>query len=287
MDDAVRPFDGQVVLITGAARGQGRAHAVRLARAGADVVGFDIDHDIESAPYPLAAPGDLEQTRQMVESAGQKLLAVSGDVRSQSDLDSAVASALDKFGHIDHVIANAGFWGVGNFWELSEQAWSDMLDVNLSGVWRTCKAVAPHLIARGRGSIVITASVSGFEPGYGSTHYTASKHGLIGLMRNVALELGQYGIRCNAICPSTADTPMSNWQGAYDLVAGHSGGTRAEYLHNSRQWHALREQPALPAQAMAEAAMWLLSDAASSVTGIALPVDAGHLLLPGMKFWDS
>jgi SDR family mycofactocin-dependent oxidoreductase len=283
--DPRTPLAGTVALITGAARGQGRAHAVRLAQAGADIVGLDIGHDIDAAPYPLARAEDLKETRALVEAQGRAMEIVTGDVRSQDDLDRAVDIALDKYGRLDHVIANAGFWGVGKFWELSESQWTVMQDVNLSGVWRTCKAVAPHMISQRRGSIVITASISGFEPGDGSAHYTASKHGLIGLMKNVALELGPYGVRCNAICPSTADTPMSNWQGAYDLVAGHLGGTREEYISNTRQWHALRDQPALHPSAMAEAALWLLSDSAVTITGIALPVDAGHLLLPGIKPW--
>jgi SDR family mycofactocin-dependent oxidoreductase len=286
-EDPCRPLEGTVALITGAARGQGRAHAVRLARAGAGIVGLDIGHDIDAAPYPLARQEDLSETQALVEAQGGTMEAVVGDVRSQDDLDHAVRVALGTFGRLDHVIANAGFWGVGRFWELTESQWTTMQDVNLSGVWRTCKAAAPHLIAQRRGAIVITASVSGFEPGNGSAHYTASKHGLIGLMKNIALELGPYRIRCNAICPSTADTPMSNWQGAYDLVAGHPGGTREEYVTNSRQWHALRDQPALSPDAMAEAALWLLSESAMAITGIALPVDGGHLLLPGIKFWTD
>jgi SDR family mycofactocin-dependent oxidoreductase len=285
--DPSRPLDGTVALITGAGRGQGRAHAVRLARAGASIVGLDINHDIDTAPYPLARAEDLSETQALVTASGGAMETVTGDVRSQGDLDRAVRAALNVFGRLDHVIANAGVWGVGRFWELTEGQWSTMQDVNLSGAWRTCKAVAPHLIAQRRGAIVITASVSAFEPGDGSAHYTVSKHGLIGLMKNVALELGPYGVRCNAVCPSTVDTPMSNWQGAYDLVAGHPGGTRGEYVRNSRQWHVLRDQPALAPEVIAEAALWLLSDSAAAVTGIALPVDAGHLLLPGMKFWTD
>jgi NAD(P)-dependent dehydrogenase (short-subunit alcohol dehydrogenase family) len=159
-----------------------------------------------------------------------------------------------------------------------------MVDTNLNGVWRTIKAVTPHMIERGSGAVVITSSVDGLEPGAGYAHYSASKHGVIGLMKNVALELAPYGIRCNAICPSTLDTPMSNWQGAYDAVAGHAGGTREEFVQGSKAWHAVKGRSALDPQFMANAALWLVSDEAAVITGVTLPIDAGHLLLTGINF---
>jgi SDR family mycofactocin-dependent oxidoreductase len=279
-------FEGKVALITGAARGQGREYARRLAEGGADIVGVDITADIDSVPYPMGTEAELDETKSIVEALGTRMITVRGDVRRQVDLDDAVRAALDAFGRIDFAIADAGIYSVIPFWELTEEQWGDVIDVNLSGVWRTCKAVAPHFMEQRRGAIVVVASVSGLEPGDAQAHYCSSKHGVIGLMKTVALELSPYGIRVNAICPSTVDTGMSNWQGAYDMVAGHPGGTREEFVKNTRQWHALPERPSLDPRAMAEATAFLLSDSASAITGVSLPVDAGHGLLPGMKFWD-
>jgi NAD(P)-dependent dehydrogenase (short-subunit alcohol dehydrogenase family) len=198
----------------------------------------------------------------------------------QADLDRAVELAIDGFGGIDILIANAGVWSMGPFWELSDQQWDDVMSVNLSGVWRTTKAVAPHMIGRRSGSIVMTSSINGFEAAAQWAHYAAAKHGVIGLMRSVALELAPFGVRCNAICPSTVDTGMVNWQGSYDLGVGHEGGTREEFTESVRGMHALAQAAVLPPEVVAEAALWLASDGASAITGVVLPVDAGHSLLP-------
>jgi len=274
---------GKVALVTGAGRGQGRAHAETLARSGADIIAIDICKDVESAPYSMSGVADLDETARRVKTIGRRIVAVEADVRSQSEIDDAVSRGLAEFGHIDILIANAGIWATCPFWELSESHWTDMIDTNLSGVWRSCKAVAPHMIERHSGAIVITSSVNGLEPGAGYAHYASSKHGAIGLMKNVALELAPYGVRCNAICPSTVDTPMANWQGAYDAVAGHPGGTREEFTEGTKAWHALKGCGALDPQFMANAALWLVSDEAAVITGVTLPVDAGHLLLTGIN----
>jgi NAD(P)-dependent dehydrogenase (short-subunit alcohol dehydrogenase family) len=172
----------------------------------------------------------MKETTRRVESEGRGIVTVIGDVRSQPDLDRAVACGLEAFGHIDVCIANAGIWSIGSFRELNETQWAQMLDVNLTGAWRTAKAIAPHMIERRSGSIVMTASVNALEGGKRSAHYAAAKHGLLGLMRTVALELAPYGIRCNAICPGTVATDMVTWPGALDLYAGHPGGTREDYV---------------------------------------------------------
>ena len=274
---------GKVALVTGAGRGQGRAHAETLARNGADIIAIDICKDVESAPYSMSGVDDLDETARRVSAMGRRVVVIEADVRSQSDIDNVVSRGLAEFGHIDILIANAGIWATSPFWKLSESQWTDMIDTNLSGVWRCCKAVAPHMIERRAGVIVITSSVNGLEPGAGYAHYASSKHGVIGLMKNVALELAPYGVRCNAICPSTVDTPMANWQGAYDAVAGHPGGTRDEFLEGTKAWHALKGCGALDPQFMANAALWLVSDEAAVITGVTLPVDGGHLLLTGIN----
>lgn len=271
----------KVVMVTGAARGQGRAHAIASAREGADVILVDAVRQIDTVPYALAEPSDLEHSAKEVEALGRKAIQVVADVRSQSDLDAAVAQGLAEFGKIDCLIANAGIWSLGPFWELTEQAWADEVDINLTGVWKSAKAVAPHMIERQQGSIVITGSIDALEPGGGYAHYTAAKHGVIGLMKSIALELAPYGVRANCICPGFVDSGMTNNTPMYDLVAGHEGGTRDEFIHNGYNFTALKGITALEPSRMADTALYLNSQLAERVTGIVIPVDAGHMLLSG------
>ena len=272
---------GKVVLITGGARGQGRAHAVASAREGADVVVLDVAEQIDTVHYPMATKEDLAETVRQVEALDRRVLAVQADVRSQEQLDGAVERALAEFGQIDALIANAGIWSLDPVWELSDKKWQDMLDVNLTGVWRSVKAVTPHMIERQAGSIVITSSVNGLEGGPNFAHYTAAKHGLVGLMRSVALELAPFGIRCNTIHPGAIDTPMHHHPVTYDMFAGHPGGTREDMLASGRHYGALKGSTFMSPDVIADAALFLNSDLAKSVTGVTLPVDAGHLILGG------
>jgi SDR family mycofactocin-dependent oxidoreductase len=276
-------LDGKVALITGGARGQGRAHALAYAREGADVVVADIADQIGTVPYPMGTQDDLDETVRQVEKLDRRAVAVRADVRSQEQLDGAVQRTLSEFGRLDLVAANAGIWARGPFWELTEDQWDDMIATNLTGVWKTAKAVAPHLMEQGSGSIVITSSVNGLEPGANYAHYVSSKHGVIGLMKNVALELAPHGVRCNAVCPGAIDTGMTNWQGAYDMFAGHEGGTREDLLAGGYSFHALKGAGMMDPDVIANAAVWLHSDLAARVTGVAIPVDAGHMLLTGVN----
>ncbi|HKQ94830.1 MAG TPA: mycofactocin-coupled SDR family oxidoreductase [Aestuariivirgaceae bacterium] len=276
-------LDGKVALVTGAARGQGRAHALTLAGAGADIVAIDICKQIDTVGYKLADADDLAETVAAVEGLGRRAISGNVDVRSQPDLDTIVTRGIDELGQVDILIANAGIFGVGRFWEFTEAEWSNIQDVNLGGVWRSTKAVVPHMMARGSGAIVMTASVAGLEAAPMYAHYTAAKHGVLGLMQSVALELAPYGVRCNAICPGTIDTPMVNWPGTYDLFAGNDNGSRDDLIAGSKHFHALAGKDVLSPQAIADAALFLVSEDAASVTGVALPVDAGHLLLPGFN----
>jgi len=274
-------LDGKVVFVTGGARGQGRAHAVTSASQGADVVVFDVPEALDSVPYELATQADLDETVKLVEKEGRRAIGVAGDVRSQADLDVAVAQTLDAFGRIDVLIANAGVWYTQNFWELSEQAWSETMETNLGGVWRSAKAVAPTMIEQQSGSMVLVASINGLESGPTYAHYAASKHGVIGLMKSLAIELAQHGVRCNALCPGPTRTPMTDHQDAWDLFAGHPGGTEQDMLDAGYHFMALKGVNWLKPQQQADAALFLNSDLASGITGVALPVDAGHLVLPG------
>ena len=277
-------LDGRTALITGAARGQGRAHAVTCAREGADVVLLDLAAQIDSVGYEMARGEDLAATADLVEAQGRRALVVVGDVREQADLDLAVARAVDELGGLDILVANAGIWTCAPFHELGEQAWGDMIEVNLSGVWRAAKSVAPHMIERRSGSIVMISSGNGLEPGQTYAHYTAAKHGVVGLMKTVALELAPYGVRCNAVSPAAVRTPMTDHQDAWDMFAGHEGGTPDDMMDSGYHFHALAGDSFLDPQAIADTALYLNSSLAAHVTGVNVPVDAGHLLLTGFNF---
>jgi SDR family mycofactocin-dependent oxidoreductase len=276
-------LEGKVALITGAARGQGRAHAVTSAREGAAVVLVDIADQMKTVPYAMATDEDLAETAREVEELGGRALSITADVRSQAELDAAVSHGIAEFGKIDILIANAGIWTTGPFWELSEQAWDEMIGVNLTGVWKSAKAVARHMIERQTGSIVITSSTNGLEPGLNYAHYVSAKHGVIGLMKNIALELAPHGVRCNAICPGAILTPMNNHQASWNMIAGHKGGTEADMIEGGYHFGALKERSFLAPQVIADTALYLNSELAAAVTGVTIPVDAGHTLLAGFN----
>lgn len=276
-------LDGKVVLITGGSRGQGRAHALVSAREGADVIIVDVVEDLSTVTYPLARKDDMAATVESVEALGRRIVAVEADVRYQDQLDEAVARGMAELGKIDVLIANAGIWTQAPFYELSDDQWEEMIAVNLSGVWRSAKAVAPHMIERKSGSIVMISSVNGLEPGPNFAHYTAAKHGVVGLMKTVALELAPHGIRCNSIHPGAVRSGMTENQMAFDMYAGGPGGTVDDLIRAGKHYGALKGTTFMPPETIANAALFLNSDLASSVTGVALPVEAGHLLMAGVN----
>lgn len=268
--------EGRVVLITGAARGIGRAAAVRFATAGADIVACDISAPVSEAQSNTASADDLDVTAELVGRTGRRCLTLAGvDVRSQEAIDKAVAAALSTFGHIDVAIANAGIMHSAPFWEMDEDSWAAVLDINLSGVWRTAKAVAPHMTERRSGVLLVTASVQARVARRRLAAYTAAKHGVSGLVKALALELGEFGVRVNAVLPGAVDTPMIDNESAGRLEAD---SRRIAYF---RTMSALRNTAVLPPDAVAAAMSWLASDDAAHVTGVELPVDAGSLTLPG------
>lgn len=276
-------LEGKVALITGGARGQGRAHAVLSAQEGADVIVTDIAAPVETTVYETATPADLDETVRLVEAEGRRALGIVADVRSQEQMDDAVSQGINAFDQIDILVANAGIWNLARFWEMSDEFWQETIDINLTGVWRSVKAVTPHMIGRQSGSIVLTSSLNGLEGGAGYAHYTAAKHGVVGLMRSMALELGPFGIRVNTVHPGAIDTEMNNYQEALDLFAGRPGGTEEDKIAAGRHVGVLKGTTFLPPVEVAKAALWLNSDLASSVTGITVPVDAGHMAIPGFN----
>lgn len=184
---------------------------------------------------------------------------------------------MSAFGSIDIVVINHGIWTRGALWDLTDDQWLETIDVNLNGVWRTLKAVAPQLISQQSGSVIITASVNGVEAQAGAAHYTAAKHGALGLMKSAALEFAPHGVRVNAILPGFVDTAMTNWQGCYDMTGGKPGSTRADHELAARHWHAIGGL--IKPDEISGAVVFLASDAARRVTGVELPVDGGHLVL--------
>lgn len=276
-------MDGKTVLVTGAARGQGRSHALTLAREGADLVLIDVGAQIDAVPYPLASVEELAETAADVEALNRRALFFQADVRDQAALDAAVADSIAELGHIDAVVTNAGVWSLNDFWKLTDEEWETNIGVNLTGHWRTLRAVTPHLIERGAGSIVMISSANGLEAGRHFAHYTAAKTGLLGLMRTVALELAPHGIRCNAVCPGAMDTAMNTWQGALDMMGGKPDSTMEDRETSGHRWTALPGRSMLNSQSTSNAVLWLASDATVDITGTVIPVDGGHMILPGLN----
>lgn len=264
-------FDGKVAFVTGAARGQGRSHAVRLARGGASVIAIDIaDAVAEHNTYAPATEADLKETARLLEQTGSPCVVETADVRDLSSLDDVLRTAVPALGNrLDVVVANAGINNWGRFWEMSEDQWLTMVDINLSGVWRTMKSAVPHMIAAGNGgSIILISSVAGIKSLPGQAHYAAAKHGVVGLTKSAAIELGEFGIRVNSIHPWGVATPMGEDPYTATMLAKHPN-------------YAVSFGSVLPPWAMADpndisdAVLWLASDLARTVTGTQLTVDMG------------
>lgn len=264
-------FGGKVAFVTGAAHGQGRAHAKQYARHGADVVVTDINHNIDTVPYDLGTEAELEETARLVEAEGRDALALEMDVREEAQVEAAVEQAIEEFGKIDFLANNAGFWPPADLTEMDETLWDDVVDTLLKGVWLPSKHVGQHFIDRGDGGkIVSTSSTAGLVglPGFG--HYVAGKHGVIGLTKTLALELAEYDVNVNAICPTAVDTP-----GNEGLMEAYGEEVLGELVELAGPMNVLEPGGMMEPEDISEAYMWLCSDAARYVTGIALPVDAG------------
>jgi SDR family mycofactocin-dependent oxidoreductase len=264
-------FDGQVAFVTGAGRGQGRSHAQHYARHGADVVLTDICENIGTNPYELSTPDDLEETASLVEDEGQQALPIQVDVREEGQVEDAVQQAVDEFGRVDILANNAGIFNASEMTEMDEQMWDEMIDTNLKGAWLAAKHVGKHFVDRGDGGkIVTTASTAGFVGTPLNGHYVATKHGVVGMTKTLALELAEYDVNVNAVAPTGIDSPM---------ISGYVETYGEEMLEEIAQltgpFNLFGDGGMIEAKHISEAYLWLSSDAARYVTGITLPVDAG------------
>jgi SDR family mycofactocin-dependent oxidoreductase len=273
MTDAERPLAGRVAYVTGAARGQGRSHCVRLARAGADIVAIDACGPVSDANgHPPADPSDFAETVALVEGEGRKVVAEHVDVRDADGQVRVVADAVERFGRLDIVVANAGVLNWGRLWEISPQQWRDTLDINLTGVWHTIRAVVPPMIAAGNGGSIITiSSAAGIKAVPGCGHYCASKFGVVGLTNSLAVELGEFGIRVNSVHPYGTDTPMGNDTSMYQVFTDHP-----TYIHSFSPGALPTDSLAAP-DLISDIVVWLAGDASSLVTAAQIPADKGYL----------
>jgi SDR family mycofactocin-dependent oxidoreductase len=271
---------GKVAFVSGAARGQGRSHAVRLAQEGADIIAIDICAPIDNVVYPASTPADLAETADLVKGHNRRIVTAQVDVRDYKGLKSAVDSGVEQLGRLDIIVGNAGIGNGGNkLHKIPEKIWQDMIDVNLSGVWKTVKAGVPHLIAGERGgSIVLTGSVGAHKALAHTGHYVAAKHGVVGLMRAFAVELGQHRIRVNSVHPSQVNTPMTMNDVTFRLFRPDLENPGPDdFAPFSQMTHTL-PVPWVEAVDISNAVLFLASDESRYVTGVSMPVDAGALL---------
>ena len=275
-------LEGRVALVTGAARGQGRAHAVRLANEGADVVAIDVCGPIsDTITYPAATSDDLADTARQVESAGRKVLAREVDIRDLGAQQAVVADAVEQFGRLDVVVANAGVLSWGRMFEMSEEQWDTVIDVNLNGTWRTIRATVPAMIEAGNGgSIIVVSSSAGLKATPGNSHYAASKHGLVAITNSLALEVGEFGIRVNSIHPYSIDTPMVEPDAMMEVFAKYP-----TFLHSfsPMPFHPINHdgkkglQEFMTAEEVSDVVAWLAGDGSRTISGSQIAVDRGTM----------
>ena len=263
--------EGKVAFITGAARGQGRSHAVRLAEEGADIIAVDICAQLDTVPYPMATPEDLAQTVKEVEALDRRIVALPDDVRDAAALREAVERGVAELGRLDIVCANAGICTIQAWDEVTPAAWQDTLDTNLTGVWNSMVVAIPHLIAAGGGSIIATSSTAGIKGLPFLAPYVAAKHGVVGIARSLANELAKHHIRVNTMHPTGVDTPMGSGLGGLETLLGRDPNLGPIFMNT------------LPVEIVdprdiSNAVLFLASDEARYVTGLEFTVDAGNTI---------
>jgi SDR family mycofactocin-dependent oxidoreductase len=262
---------GKVAFITGAARGQGRSHALRLAEEGADIIAVDAVTDYASVPYPMAGQADLDETRALVAARGRRIVAAQADVRDQPQLRAVLDKGVAELGRLDIVVANAGICTAQAWDDVSSEVWNDTIDTNLTGVWNTIVVAAPHLVAGGGGSVIATSSAAGIKglPFFGP--YVAAKHGIVGIARSLANELACHHIRVNTLHPAGVETAMSaGLHGLDELIARNP--TLGPIFMNSLPVEMV------DAQDVSNAVVFLASDEARYVTGLEFTIDGGNTI---------
>jgi SDR family mycofactocin-dependent oxidoreductase len=262
---------GKVAFITGAARGQGRSHAIRLAEEGADIIAVDICKNYDSVGYPMGTADDLAETVKQVEALDRRIIANEADVRDAADLKAALDEGVAQLGRLDIVCANAGICTVQSWDDVTSTVWQDTIDTNLTGVWNTMVAAAPHLIKSGGGSIICTSSTAGIKGLPYLAPYVAAKHGVVGIAKTMANELARHNIRVNTVHPTGVDTPMVAGLGGLDLLIGKDPNLGPIFMNT------------LPVEAtqprdISNAVLFLASDEARYVTGLEFTVDAGNTI---------
>ncbi|MCX6432548.1 MAG: mycofactocin-coupled SDR family oxidoreductase [Actinobacteria bacterium] len=278
MEAAMGRVDGKVAVITGAARGQGRSHAIRLAQEGASIIALDACRQFEAAQYPGATLADLEETVRLVREAGGQVVSAQVDVRDRADLVDAIDMGVNHFGRLDIVCANAGITHLVPALEVTESEWKEVLDINLTGVWNTAVAAIPRIIAGERGgSIILTSSLAGLRAFANLGSYTASKWGVVGIMKSLAIEFAPHNIRVNAINPTNVDTQMIHSDSIRDFfLAGQDDQSDDAFKAASQSMHLL-QQPWISPRDVSDAVLFLASDESRFITGVALPIDLGAL----------
>jgi SDR family mycofactocin-dependent oxidoreductase len=262
---------GKVAFITGAGRGQGRSHAIRLAEEGADIIAVDIGRDYDTVGYPMATAADLAETVKAVEALDRRIVATQADVRDAAALKTAVDDGVAQLGHLDIVSANAGICTVQPWDEVTPAVWQDTLDTNLTGVWNTMVVSAPHLIAAGGGSIICTSSTAGIKGLPYLAPYVAAKHGVVGIAKTMANELARHHIRVNTVHPTGVDTPMGTGLGGLEPLLTRDPSLGPIFMNT------------LPVEIVdprdiSNAVLFLASDEARYVTGLEFTVDAGNTI---------
>lgn len=277
---AVAGLQGRVAYITGAARGQGRAHAVRLANEGADIIAIDVCGPVaQDVTYPMPTPEDLAETVRLVEATGRKIIAREVDIRDLPAQQQVIAEGIEQFGRLDIVVANAGILSWGRVFEMSEEQWDSVIDVNLNGTWRTIRAAVPAMIEAGNGgSIIIVSSSAGTKATPGNAHYAASKHGLVAITNSLAIEVGEFGIRVNSIHPYSVDTPMVEPEAMMEIF-----GKYPAFLHSfsPMPYRPVDHQgkkgllEMMTPEEITDVVAWLAGDGSGTISGSQIAIDRG------------
>ncbi|HVM66894.1 MAG TPA: mycofactocin-coupled SDR family oxidoreductase [Acidimicrobiales bacterium] len=281
-------LDGKVALISGGARGQGRSHALTLAREGCDIAFNDISEPLKTTLYRTATSEDRLETEKMVLETGRRCLAVEADVRDRGAMTSFVERTIDELGKIDIVIANAGMTSFAPVWETPYEMWDETIDICLTGAWNTIRPVLPHLRERKQGNIVLTSSNAGLTPIPNVAPYVAAKHGITGLMKVLAVEMAAFNVRVNSVHPCGVNTTLVMNQPGLDLFAGKEGATFEDAEPGMKSLNLL-DVALIQPEDVSNAILYLVSDAARYVTGTALTVDAGTTICPPGSFrgWEA